>query len=76
MRAAGDHIVLNVAHAGQVLKKERQIQELSQRAMAALVGSDQSNVSHWENGVKSITLRNFIKYAHALGYDVMLTPKR
>ena len=46
---------------------------LSQEALARLVGTKRSNISRMESGAQNISLDSFLKIASALGKEVHLT---
>jgi transcriptional regulator with XRE-family HTH domain len=57
------------------LGQVRRVRNLSQRALAELVGTAQSAVSEWESGQTGITLDSLFRLARVLGYDLALIPR-
>lgn len=57
------------------LRNARVRQGMTQDQLAALIGTSQSAISDFENGVRLPTLRTFERIATILGYDLGLVPR-
>jgi transcriptional regulator with XRE-family HTH domain len=57
-----------------LLRLRRRELKLSQQAVADLIGTAQSAISELEVGARP-RLGTLIRWAHALGYDVVLVPR-
>jgi transcriptional regulator with XRE-family HTH domain len=57
------------------LKNLRISLDMTQQAVAQLMGAKQSMVSEWESGNKQPRLASLHRWAEALGYDLTLTPR-
>lgn len=59
---------------GELIKKMRKAEGLTQSELAEEVYSDVGSICRWEHG-EDITIRMFIEMAHALGYTVDIEVK-
>lgn len=57
------------------LRQSRRRQRISQRALAAALGTQQSAVSEWETGKVQPSLTSVRAYADAVGCELAVTPK-
>jgi transcriptional regulator with XRE-family HTH domain len=56
------------------LKWSRRRQRISQRALAAALGTQQSAVSEWETGRVQPSLTSVRSYAEAVGCQIVVVP--
>lgn len=67
---------LNTDNYREVLKQEREKQELSQNKLSELMGKSNSHVCRFESGqIKNPGANIIIEIANALGYEVCLIKK-
>ena len=60
----------NAHKIGKHIKKYRAKSKMSQLALAAEIGVEQSNVCLWEKGKTSPTIENLIKIAEVFGLSL------
>lgn len=57
------------------LKSKRKETGASQKSIANQIGVTKEIVGKWENGKRGITLKNAIKYAQAVGLELVLAER-
>lgn len=57
---------------GLNIQRQRKVAGMSQEALAAALGVDQSAVSRWENGVTAPTIENQLAIARVLRSDARI----
>ena len=74
--ARGPKKTFDAAVAGAFLRKQRELSELSQRAVAAMANVSQQTIVNTEHGQGSVTVKNLEAVALALGLDIIAVMQR